>query len=153
MFENVLSSFGFDLRYFVFNTINFVVVALLLYKFFFKRILDVVSERQKIIEEGINNKEKYEQLIKTTEVEKDKILQNAHRVAYEYIEEKKRQAYIESSSIISDAQQKANKILQDARTSQQQLEKEFMNKLKIQGAQAVVEASKKIRGEDIEIQQ
>jgi len=151
MLESILSSLGFDIRYFVFNFINFVLIAFLLYKFFFKKLIDTMQERQKLIDDGIENKLKYEELVKSVELEKNQILHNARVEASRFIEEKKKFAFREAKEIVAEATAKAKKLLDDSRANQVLQQKEFLKKLKVHGVEAIVETSKKLHQEDVQI--
>lgn len=54
----ILGKIGFDTRVFLFNLINFVIVALILWKFFFKKMVATMEQRQKELAEGFENAEK-----------------------------------------------------------------------------------------------
>ena len=47
--------FGLDLPHFLTQLVSFLLVAGLLYKFAYKRILDLLDERRRRIEEGLAN--------------------------------------------------------------------------------------------------
>ncbi len=87
--------------------ISYVVIFLLLYYFtrrFLKRVLDNIEKRKKIIEEGIRNAVKAQELkeekLKEAEEEKKEIL---------------RKAFIESEDILAKAKSQAESILEKAK--------------------------------------
>src|SRR5215211_3752605 len=66
---------------------SFVIVAFLLHKFAYKRILQVLEERRRRIEEGLANAEKIKAELARTEAARREVLDQANTQANKLIEE------------------------------------------------------------------
>jgi len=79
--------FGFDLWIFLSQIISFVLVALLLKRFAYKPILRVLEERRQRIAEGLLNAEKIKQQLAEAEMRHQEILAQANEKAQKMIDE------------------------------------------------------------------
>jgi F-type H+-transporting ATPase subunit b len=79
--------FGVDLPHFTAQVISFLIVAALLYKFAYKRILDVLEERRQRIAEGLANAEQIKTELARTEAARQEVLDRANSQANKLIEE------------------------------------------------------------------
>ncbi len=98
-----IGAIGIDLRSLIFQIINFAILLLLLKKFAYKPILDVLENRHKKVEESLKNAKEIEHLKSSLENEKDTILKNAHSKAQGILEQSKKQAI----EVLATAEQKA----------------------------------------------
>ncbi|HEV2394839.1 MAG TPA: F0F1 ATP synthase subunit B [Verrucomicrobiae bacterium] len=79
--------FGWDLPHFIAQVISFSLVALLLYLFAYKRILQMLDERRQRIAEGLANAEKIKTELASTEAQRIQVLSKAEAQASRMIEE------------------------------------------------------------------
>jgi len=116
----ILQKIGFDFRIFLFNLINFAVIAFLLYKFVFKKLSIVLAERQKVIEASLSNQKKSENLlleaelkgkqsIEESRLEALKIIENAEKLKAGIIDD----ARIESDVILEKANKRGDELIED----------------------------------------
>ncbi|MDO8512060.1 MAG: F0F1 ATP synthase subunit B [bacterium] len=98
-----IGAIGIDLRSLVFQIINFAILLLVLKKFAYKPILDVLEKRHKKIEESLKNAKDIEHLKTSLEKEKETILKDAHLKARGILEQSKKQAV----EILATAEQKS----------------------------------------------
>lgn len=91
LFASIISdtakTFGVDWPHFIAQVVSFLIVAGLLYKFAYKRILQVLEERRQTIAQGLANAEKIKQELARTEAARDEILRKANEQANKLIEE------------------------------------------------------------------
>lgn len=77
----ILGQIGFDTKLFIFNLINFIIVGLILKKFFFGKIVSTIEERKRIINEGIENAQKAENDLNSSKMKANEIVTDAKREA------------------------------------------------------------------------
>src|SRR3954471_7460324 len=80
-------TFGFDWSHFFSQVISFVIVALLLQRFAYKPILQVLEQRRQRIAEGLANAERIKQELTKTEAARQDVLNQANIQANRLIEE------------------------------------------------------------------
>jgi F-type H+-transporting ATPase subunit b len=98
-----IGSIGLDWHSLVLQIINFAILLLLLKKFAYKPILDILESRHKKVEESLKNAKDIEKLKISLEKEKETILKDAHAKAQNILEQSKKQA----GEMLTAAEQKA----------------------------------------------
>ena len=87
MIEDTAKQFGVDWPHFIAQVISFCIVAFLLQKFAYKRVLTVLEERRQRIAEGLASAEKSKAELQRTEASRLEVLNNANAQANKLIEE------------------------------------------------------------------
>ena len=91
LFASIVSdtakTFGVDWPHFIAQVVSFLIVAGLLYKFAYKRILQVLEERRQTIAQGLANAERIKQELARTEAARDETLRKANEEANRLIAE------------------------------------------------------------------
>lgn len=145
----VLASLGINGTLFVAQLINFTLVALILWFLILKPLTKKMSERQKMIDDSIDNAKKiqdnlnksekeYQNRIDQAKVESNKLLEKAANESEVMVEEAKTNAKIEIERLVSQAR---DSIKAEKETMQVQLKEETAN--------FVVLALEKILGEKV----
>jgi len=124
----ILGKIGFDWQVALANFINFVIIFFILKKFAFGPIKKVIDERQKKIDEGLDN---------ATQAETNLML--AEEIKNQKIEEAK----IKSNQLIGQAQTKSNELLADVKKEAQKIK----DKIVADGELAAKEAKNRIQRE------
>jgi len=136
----ILSEFGFDLKLFVAQILNFLVLAFLFKKFLYKPLLGAVKKREEVIKKGLVNAEKAEKALLNAEEKQDEILNKAAKEAEKIIGESRKSAQLDADRIISESKSESDRIIENAK-EQAKLEKEEIEK---QVSSIAAEASQKI---------
>jgi F-type H+-transporting ATPase subunit b len=123
--------FGVEPKYVLFQLISFLIVLSVLYKFGIKPITTTMEERSKKIQQGIEHAEEMQAklaaaqqesavLIKRANVEASRIVDDARKMAKDYLDRQTQEATAKASDVLSKAQQaielEHRKMLADART-------------------------------------
>ena len=87
MIEDTAKQFGVDWPHFIAQVISFCIVAFLLQKFAYKRVLTVLEERRQRIADGLANADKIKSELQRTEASRQEVLNNANAQANKLIEE------------------------------------------------------------------
>ncbi len=136
----ILSEFGFDLKLFVAQILNFLILAFLFKKFLYKPLLGAVKKREDEIKKGLENAEKAEKAMISAEEKKDEIINKAAKEAEKIINESKKSAQSISENMLLESRTESEKIIKNAK-EQANLEKEAIEK---QISSIAAKASQKI---------
>ncbi len=139
-------TFGFDVRIFLSQVISFVIVALVLRRFAYKPILQILEERRQRISEGLLNAEKIKQQLAEAEQRHAEILAKANAQAQKMIDEAR-----ESSAHIAERKQQeavvaAEQIMAKAREASAIEHERTMTELKRELGRLVVNTTAKVTG-------
>ncbi len=85
--NDIAQRFGVDWPHLIAQIISFSIVAFLLYKFAYQRVLATLEERRQRIAEGLANADKIKQELEQAEVKRQEILAQANEQANRLIEE------------------------------------------------------------------
>lgn len=85
--QEISRTFGFNTHHFISQVVSFLIVAGLLYKFAYKKILNVLDDRRKEIASGLANADKIKAELARTEAARQEVLNNANTQANKLIEE------------------------------------------------------------------
>jgi F-type H+-transporting ATPase subunit b len=146
MLRDTAETFGWNPGLFLSQVISFVIVALLLRRFAYKPILNVLHERRERIEESLRNAEKIKQQLTEAEKRYAEILAKANADAQKMIDEAR-----ESSSHVADRKMQeaivaAEQIIAKAREASALERERTMAELKRQLGRLVVETTAKVTG-------
>lgn len=137
---------GFNVQSFIIQIVTFVLVFALLKKFAFDRIVKMLDERHKVIDEGVRHgqqmqqeREKFEKetgnIAREARHQADEIIGDAQKEAREIIREAEKAASKKSEIILKDAEAR---IGEEAEQAKRKLEKDVA-KLVSEATEAVVE--------------
>ena len=85
--QEISRTFGLNTAHFIAQVISFLIVAGLLYKFAYKKVLNVLEERRQKIAEGLANAEKMKQELANAQMKAQEIMSQANTQANRFIEE------------------------------------------------------------------
>jgi F-type H+-transporting ATPase subunit b len=139
-------TFGWNLWLFLSQVISFVTVAILLRRFAYTPILNVLHERRDRIAEGLRNAEKIKQQLADAEKHHAEVLAKAHAEAQKMIDEAR-----ESSAHLADRQMQeaaaaAEQVMAKARVGSALEHERTMAELKRQLGHLVVDTTAKVTG-------
>ena len=144
--RDTADTFGWDPRLFFSQVISFIIVALLLKRFAYKPILNVLQQRREQIAQAHLNAEKIKQQLAEAEQRHAEILAKANAEAQKMIEEAR-----SSASHLADWKQQeaiaaAEQILAKAREASAIEHERTMTQLKRELGRLVVETTAKVTG-------
>ena len=85
--KDIATTFGIDWPHLIAQIFSFTIVAVLLYKFAYKRVLTMLEERRQRIAEGLANAEKSKAELAKAEAQRQEVLNQANAQANKLIEE------------------------------------------------------------------
>jgi F-type H+-transporting ATPase subunit b len=127
---DMLEKFGVEWRYVVWQTISFLIVLVVLYKFGIKPVTATMEVRNRKIEAGLKHAEEMQLklaaaqeesavIVKKANVESSRIVDDARKTAKEFLERQTQEATLKANDLLAKAQQaielEHRKMLADAR--------------------------------------
>lgn len=113
----LLKDFGFDPILLTAQIINFLIVLVVLKKFMYKPVLDMLKKRENEIKKGLKDSEESQKLLVDAEEKEKKILQNARNEADQMIAAAKKEADDLKNDTLEKTRLEAEKILEQARST------------------------------------
>ena len=143
----ILASLGLDLKLFIFQLINFIIVAVILWFMILKPLVKKLAERQKVIDESLDNAKKVQDNLERSEQDYHQRLKEARAEAEKILE----RAGAESSGLAEEIKAKAKKEIEalvgQAKANIQREKEEMAAGLKRETADLVALALEKILAE------
>jgi len=144
--------FGFNWWLFLSQCISFGIVALLLQKFAYKPILNVLEERRQRIQEGLANAAKIKEQLAESEQRYQEILSKANAEAQKMIDEARQSAAALAEKRSQQAINEAEQILAKAREATKVEHDRVLAELKREVGRLVVETTAKVTGKVLTMQ-
>jgi F-type H+-transporting ATPase subunit b len=144
--QEISRTFGFNTHHFVAQVISFLLVAGLLYKFAYKKILDVLEERRQLIAQGLANAEKIKHELANAQAKAQEILTQANAQGNKLIEEARQSAARVSETETQKAITTANEIIAKARLASEAELARMKAELRREIGRLVVATSAKVSG-------
>ena len=144
--QEISRTFGFNVHHFVAQVISFLIVAGLLYKFAYKKILNVLEERRERIAEGLANADKIKAELARTEIQRQEILAQANVQAIKLIEEARNAAARVKEQETQKAIAEAEQIIVKAHDAAEQDRARMMVELRREVGRLVVSTAANVTG-------
>ena len=144
--KNMLETFGVNGPLFFSQLIAFIIVAILLKKFAYKPVLDMLEQRKARIAEAEVNAEKIKSELAATESARDKILEEARTEANKLIDETRSAAAELREAKTQEAISSAEAIIAKAQEASSAEHDKLMAELKQEVGRLVVETTCKLTG-------
>ena len=146
MGRQTAQTFGVDWPHFISQVISFVIVAVILQRFAYKPILQVLEQRRQHIAEGLANSERIKQELTKTEAARQEVLNQANLQANRLIEEARAAAARVQEQETQKAIATAEQIISKAREAAAQDHARMLADLKREVGHLVVETTAKVTG-------
>lgn len=146
----LFNALGVNIKILVAQFLNFAVLVFILYKFGYKPILKIIDERQKKIEEGINNTHKTREKLEEIALEKKEVIQAARAEAQLIIEKARVQAENKQKEMISRAKEEIGQVINQEKAKIRQEKAESLKQIRQEISSLVLIALDKVLGEKID---
>jgi F-type H+-transporting ATPase subunit b len=123
----IFEQFGFDLKLFAAQIVNFLVIAFIFKKFLYKPILDTLQKRKAAIKKGLKDAEDASLALEKAEESKEQILNKASKEAESIIAEARKQAQDARDSMMAETKADLDKMMESTK-AQIALEREDFKK-------------------------
>ncbi len=146
MGQQTARTFGVDVPHFISQVISFGIVALLLQRFAYKPILQVLEQRRQRIAEGLANADRIKQELSKTEAARQDVLNQANLQANRLIEEARAAAARVQEQETQKAIAAAEQIIAKAREAATQDHARMLAELKREIGHLVVATTSRVTG-------
>jgi F-type H+-transporting ATPase subunit b len=146
MGQQTARTFGVDVPHFISQVISFGIVALLLQRFAYKPILQVLEQRRQRIAEGLANADRIKQELSKTEAARQDVLNQANLQANRLIEEARAAAARVQEQETQKAISAAEQIIAKAREAATQDHARMLAELKREIGHLVVATTSRVTG-------
>jgi F-type H+-transporting ATPase subunit b len=138
--------FGVNWPHFISQSLSFLIVAFLLHKFAYKRVLTMLEERRRRIAEGIENTEKIKSEMAKAEAQRHELFIQANAQAQRLIEEARAAAGKVQEAETQKAIAAAEQIIAKAREAASQDHARMLAELKREVGRLVVQTTATVTG-------
>lgn len=144
--QEISQTFGFNMHHFVAQVVSFLIVAALLYKFAYKKILNILEERRQTIAQSLANAEKIKQELASAQARAQEIISQAGAQAGKLIEEGRQAAARVQEQETQKAIEAANQIVAKAREASEAELARSKAELRKELVRLVAETTAKVSG-------
>ena len=144
--QEIARTFGVDWSHLIAQIISFGIVCALLYKFAYRRVLEMLEERKRNIAEGLANAEKIKAELARTEAQRQEVLTQANAQATKLIEEARAAAARVQEQETQKAIAAAEQIIAKAREAAAQDHARMLAELKREVGRLVVQTTATVTG-------
>ncbi len=144
--QEISRTFGLNAPHFIAQCISFLIVAALLYKFAYKRVVNVLEERRQKIAESLANAEKIKQELANAQARAQEIIGQAGAQATKLIEEGRQAAARVQEQETQKAIEAANQIVAKARQASETELARAKAELRKELVRLVAETTAKVSG-------
>jgi len=125
IFADILGGFGINAVAFLSQLVSFGIIFLVLWRWGFPVILNILSQRQRVIQEGVENAQRAKRELDEATTRAEQILLEARRQAQETI-----------ANATKAAEAEANRIQEEARTRAEEIGKQEVARIQQEAARA-----------------
>ena len=142
--QDIAYTFGVDWPMLVAQSINFLIVAFIIWKFAFSNVLSTIKEREKQISDSLKNADRIKLELEKTEKKQQETLQEASLSAKQTVSEaqEKAKAFIEEQK--EDARKQAEEIISKAKASMEQEREKVLKEAREEIASLVILTTSKV---------
>ncbi len=109
----LITALGLDLRILLAQLVNFAILIFVLWRFAYKPIFNILEERRKKVEKGIEDSEEASRRLSEADIHKKQVIAEARQEANNIIEEAKKKAEIRYQEIIAKSHSDIQTIIDD----------------------------------------
>ncbi len=148
----VLASLGINGTLFVFQLVNFAIVVAVLWFLILKPLTKKISERQKMIDDSIDNAKKIETNLGMSERKYQEKIDQAKVDANKFIEKAQQEAAQVAEAMKEKTRKEIEQLVETARKNIKTERDESINELKEQAADLIIAAAEKILSAKIDVE-
>jgi F-type H+-transporting ATPase subunit b len=145
-FQNVGLSTGFTLQQFLSQCVAVTILFIVMYNFAWKKVLVILEERRKTIEQSIKNADRIKQELTDAESTRLNIIQKANEQATKIIAEAEKSAVVVGERRTQEAARQAEEIIKSAHEAAVLDRNRLMAELKSQIGALVIQTTEKVAG-------
>lgn len=145
-----MEALGINLGFFIAQIVNFLIIFLLLAKLVWPRVLDMLDERQRRIEKGLEDARAAEEARKNAEREREQILAQARSEAQRVVEEARQRGDEQAKNVVREAHHEADNIRSQARTQAEEERNRILAESRDQIVSLAIAAADRLIGKSLD---
>jgi F-type H+-transporting ATPase subunit b len=145
-FQNVGLSTGFTIQQFLSQCVAVTILFIVMYVFAWKKVLVILDERRKAIEQAMKNADRCKQELADAESTRLSIIQKANEQATKIIADAEKSAAVVGERKTQDAARQAEDIIKSAHEAAVLDRNRLMAELKLQIGALVIQTTEKVAG-------
>lgn len=142
-----LKMFGLDLKLFIAQVINFLVVLIVLWRWAYRPLVRKMNERTARIEQGLKDAAAAARDREAAQRLKTEANIQAKKEAAQILEEARQRAEAERQKIVTETREKAENIVEQARKQIYQEKEKMIRQARAEVGELVIAATKRVLGE------
>lgn len=150
--ETVLSSLGINSTLFIFQLINFALVASIVWFLILKPLTKKMAERQKMIDDSIDNAKKIETNLGMSERKYQEKIDQAKVDANKIIEKAQQESVLVAEAAKEKTRKEIEALVETARKNIKSERDESIREIKEQAATVIIAATEKIIGSSLNVE-
>lgn len=140
----LIEKLGIDWKLIIAQIVNFGIVLFLLYKFAYKPVLAALDKRKHMIEKGVKDAQKSEELLKEVESMKEKALVAVKQKTAEMMDAAAKEASHMKQDVLAEAAVEAKKITEKAKAEIEAKKNAMVKEVKAEISRTIVFATAKM---------
>ena len=145
-----IGAFGLNGKIFVAQLVNFGLVLLVLWRFAYRPIVNMLEARSEKIEKSVKQAEEIEARMNASEVERDEMMKKARLTAQEVAKKAQEDAEARTKAMGEKARAEVEKIVVQGKAQLASEREEMLSQVRKEVAQMAILAAEKILGETID---
>ncbi len=147
--QEILTAFGIDWRLIVIQIFNFGILAGVLWYFLYTPILKLLSEREETIKKGIADAEMAGNARRDADVEKTKVLKEAHTEASQIVSRGTTHAEEKEKAMLKEASEKIARDLASAKALGEELKAKALKESEAEISKLAILGAEKVLGKEL----
>jgi F-type H+-transporting ATPase subunit b len=145
-----MEQLGISLPKFLYQAINFIIVAWVLYALLYKRVLAMLNERTERIEQGLKEADQVKQQLANAKRDYEAEMAKARQEASSILAQAQERAKQQESEIIAQAREQGERIRAEMREQAQQERDQMLREVKSQLAELVTLTATRVLQSELE---
>lgn len=139
-----LATLGIDLKIFIAQLVNFLIVMLVLWKFAYKPILKMLDQRSERIEKGMADAKAAEERLAKIESEREDVIKQARLEAAKVVGEARADAEVRKQEMVEKAKREVERVVVNGKAQLKQEKELMLREARKEVVDIAVSAAKKI---------
>ena len=148
--EGLLGSLGIDGSLFIFQLVNFAIVAVVLWFMILKPLTKKMTERQEKIEKGLKDAEKFKKNLEESEKKYDEKINEARKEASKVMEEADKKAEKSRQETLNKANHEADEMIAKAKSEIEATKEDSLKQIRTEAANMVAMGVEKVLNKEMD---
>jgi len=148
--SNPIATLGINLKLFIAQLINFLIVLLVLWKWVYTPLVKKMNERTGKIEKGLRDARTAAERLQNTEAETARLMSETKRKAHAIVAEAKKAAEEQRVRLAEESKQRADGIVAQAKAEIEQEKRKMIQEAKKEVGGVVIAVAEKILGKVVD---